>query len=201
MNVKERQSKEAYDKIAHNYEDTFDGKFTRSFKEELLARVALKPMYKVLDVACGTGELLAMLNQKCSIQGAGIDISDEMIKVAKARYGAFDFRISGCAPLPFEDGSFDVITVSAAFHHFPKPNWFAAEAFRVLKEGGRLYIAEVYYPEILRHIFNVIFIPLYNSGDVKIYNPDEIRRIIGRAGFSGISITRNRNIQLLEAEK
>lgn len=201
MNVKERQSREAYDKIAQDYENTFDGKFTRSFKEELLARVVLKPMYKVLDVACGTGELLAMLHKKCRIQGAGVDISDEMIKVAKARYDNFDFKTSGCVPLPFEDGSFDVITVSAAFHHFPEPSRFAAEAFRVLKEGGRLYIAEVYYPVILRQIFNLVFIPLYNAGDVKIYHPDELKRIIENAGFSGVSVTKKENIQLLEAGK
>lgn len=201
MNVFEKRSKEAYDKIAQDYENTFDGRYTRSFKQELLARVALKPMHKVLDVACGTGELLAMLNDKCRIQGTGVDISDEMIKVAKSRYDSFDLRTSGCAPLPFEDGSFDVITVSAAFHHFPEPGRFAAEAFRVLKEGGRLYIAEVYYPVILRQIFNLVFIPIYNAGDVKIYHRSELIRIIGNAGFSGISISRKGNIQLLEAGK
>jgi len=201
MNVKERQSREAYDKIARDYENTPDGRYTRSFKAELQARVELKPMYKVLDVACGTGELLTRLNDKCRIQGVGVDISGEMIKVAKERHGNFDFKVSGCAPLPFENSSFDVLTVSAAFHHFPEPDRFAAEAFRVLREGGRLYIAEVYYPTILRHIFNMVFIPLYNAGDVKIYHTDELIRIIGNAGFSGISTTRKENIQLLEAVK
>ncbi len=171
MNKKELQSKKAYDKIAENYENTPDGMFTRSFKDELVAAVNLRENAALLDVACGNGELLARLNRKARIQGTGIDISDEMVRVAKRKYPGFDFLTSTCAPLPFEDNTYDALTVSAAFHHFPNPDVFAAEAFRVLKNGGRIYIAEVYFPTPLRQLFNLLFIPLYNAGDVKIYTP------------------------------
>ena len=196
----EKQSIEVYNKLAGDYANTFDGRFTRSFKAELVSNVILRPNDAVLDVACGTGELLSRLNQKCPIRGVGIDIAPEMIKVAQAQTVGFEFIVSSCAPLPFDAASFDVITVSAAFHHFPEPRQFAREAFRVLKQGGRLYVAELYLPIVLRQIANLV-IPFYRAGDVKIYHPRELVTIFGAAGFSGISIQKTEKIQLLSAVK
>jgi ubiquinone/menaquinone biosynthesis C-methylase UbiE len=201
MNQKEEQSKKAYNKIAENYNNTFDGRFTRLFKDELISAVILNQNDAVLDVACGTGELLDRLYNKCPIQGVGVDISDEMIKVAKSQYNKFDFVVSSCVPLPFEDNTFDVLTVSASFHHFPEPEKFAMEANRVLKHGGKVYIAEVYFPIAIRQVVNAIFLPLYNSGDVKIYHPREVAEIFNRAGFSHISVVKKGKVQLMNATK
>jgi ubiquinone/menaquinone biosynthesis C-methylase UbiE len=201
MNQKEEQSKKAYNKIAENYNNTFDGRFTRLFKDELISMVILNQNDAVLDVACGTGELLDRLYNKCPIQGVGLDISDEMIKVAKSQYNKFDFLVSSCVPLPFEDNTFDVLTVSASFHHFPEPEKFAMEANRVLKHGGKVYIAEVYFPIPIRQIVNAIFLPLYNSGDVKIYHPREVVEMFNRAGFSHISVVKKGKVQLMNATK
>jgi ubiquinone/menaquinone biosynthesis C-methylase UbiE len=201
MNYKEEQSIRSYNKKAGNYENTYDGKFTSSFKEELINKVALKENYKVLDVACGTGTLLNGLMKKCPIDATGIDISDKMIAVAKSKYSNINFFVSSCVPLGFENDTFDVITVSAAFHHFPYPSEFAKEAYRVLKSKSRIYIAEVSMPNIIRQIFNVIALPLIKAGDVKIYSSKELRSIFEQAGFINISIEKRENIQFLQAEK
>lgn len=197
MNQKEEQSKKAYNKIAKNYDNTFDGRFTRLFKDELISNVILNQNDAVLDVACGTGELLDRLYDKCPIQGVGVDISDEMIKVARLKYNKFDFFVSSCVSLPFDNNIFDVLTVSASFHHFPEPEKFAIEANRVLKHGGKIYIAEVNFPIPIRQIVNAIFLPLYNSGDVKIYHPKELIKIFNNAGFSNISVLKKGKVQLM----
>ncbi len=201
MNKKEERSREAYNRMALNYSETAEGQYTAPFKQ-IIAREAVIPANgAVLDMGCGPGELLEMLNKKCPIQGTGVDISDEMIRVAKARYPQFSFSVSSCAPLPFETGTFDAVSVSAAFHHFPEPRQFAAEAYRVLKKGGRIYVTDPFYPPLLRLLANTIYLPLHNAGDVKIYTGKELQRIFASAGFSDISLAREGNVQLLKAVK
>lgn len=201
MHKKEAESRNAYNKIADTYDETFDGRFTRVFKDMLTARTVLKENDRVLDVACGNGELLARLNEKCPIRGTGLDISEEMVKVAMKRHPGFEYIVSSCAPMQFADGTFDAITVSASFHHFPDPGLFAREAYRVLKAGGSLYIAEPYYPAFIRILMNVFFLPIYNAGDVKVYSPKELSRIFTAANFAGKSIQREGIVQLLHAVK
>jgi ubiquinone/menaquinone biosynthesis C-methylase UbiE len=54
----------AYNRKADNYENTLDGKFTRKFKRLLVENIKLEENQSILDVACGNGFLLALLNQQ-----------------------------------------------------------------------------------------------------------------------------------------
>lgn len=83
MNKFERRSKESYNKKAINYDDTFDGKFTKKFKQIILDSLDVKDGDRLLDVACGNGRLLQMLSKKADIKGFGADISEKMIEEAK----------------------------------------------------------------------------------------------------------------------
>jgi ubiquinone/menaquinone biosynthesis C-methylase UbiE len=198
VNKFENRSAATYDKKADHYEETFDGKFTVRFKNLLAEAVTVPNGGAVLDVACGNGRLLKMLAEKFSFGGYGADISTQMVEQAKALNPSMTFVAAGCDSLPFESGAFDVITVCAAYHHFPNVAAFAKEARRLLKPSGKIYIAEVLYPAVIRAICNP-FVRLSKAGDMKFYAPAEIMRTLRSAGFRNADYKTDGAIQIVTA--
>lgn len=184
-----RNSISNYNMIAREYDETFDGRFTRELKHRIVERIELKPNYKVLDVACGNGSLLDLLNRKQAIDGHGIDVSDAMIDEAKKRYPHFSFSVGNSSSLPFEDMTFDVVTVCAAFHHFSEPWKFLQEARRVLQPAGLLVLMEPYFPPVIRQLSNLL-IPLMKMGDVKVYSGKELVYMMTAGGFGNVRYTK-----------
>lgn len=133
MKTFEEKSRENYNRKAKEYDNTLDGKFTEKFKKLLLEEIKIKHNDSILDVACGNGAFLQMVSNRCNIKGYGIDISEKMIEYAKAKCPDMLFEVNGCEYTPFKDQMFDVITVCAAYHHFPNIKAFAKEANRILK--------------------------------------------------------------------
>ncbi len=199
-NKYERRSVQSYQKKADHYDDTFDGRFTREFKEQLLRNVQISTGDRVLDVACGNGRLLEMLSKKHDFAGYGVDISGKMVENARRLNPSMVFAQAGCEALPFQGAFFDVMTVCAAYHHFPDVTGFAKEAFRVLKPNGMLYVAEVYYPSLLRALFNPL-IQFSPAGDVRFYGPDEIIRVLEGAGFQREASRKIGHIQIVSVRK
>lgn len=200
MNKFEERSLIAYNKKAIGYDTTFDGRFTSKFKMMLLETVKIKSGNNVLDIACGNGRLLNMFAERYSFNGYGADISDKMIEQAKLLNPSMHFSIGNCEQIPYADNTFDVITVCAAYHHFPYVDNFSREAHRLIKKGGTIYIAEVYYPPVIRVICNP-FIQLLNEGDVKFYSPDAIMSTLSRAGFINQTYITSSHIQIVSACK
>lgn len=186
MSRKSEQSKEIYDKMALEYDSSKEGNYTRTHKAELIKNVFVKDGDAILDVACGNGFLLAELSKKAKVNAYGIDISPNMIAVAKKRYPNCTFVSQPSYPLDFENKSQDVITVSCAFHHFDNPQGFADECMRVLKDDGWIYIAEPYFSPIIRWLANTIVFPFSHSGDVRVYNSKELNSFFEKAGFINI---------------
>lgn len=199
IDIKEKSIK-SYNKKADNYDKSFDGRFTVKFKELLLGELDIKDEDKILDVACGNGTLLKMISEKANVLGCGIDISDKMIENAKVKCKGMIFEVSGCDETSFQEEHFDIVTVCAAYHHFPEVKAFAKEMYRIIKPKGKLYIAEVNYPAIIRAIVN-LFIQLSPAGDVKIYSAEEIIANFKEQGFKEIGVKINGNIQIIKFEK
>lgn len=172
--------------MAAAYDTSPEGTYTRPHKEELVQQVALRDGDCVLDVACGNGALLGALSKKATIQAFGVDLSANMIAAAKACHPDCAFAVGACVPLSFEKESMDVITVSCAFHHFEDPGAFARECMRVLKPGGRLYLAEPYFTPVIRFLANLLWVPFAKSGDVKVYHEKELHTMFEAVGFCEI---------------
>ncbi len=112
--------------------------------EEFIARLDLKPGIRVLDVACGTGNL-AIPAAKTGADVTGIDIAPNLIEQAKERAEAEGlnavFEVGDAEALPYEDASFDVVMTMFGAMFAPRPNITAAELKRVCKPGGLILMA------------------------------------------------------------
>ncbi len=131
MNKKTEESRIAYNKIASEYDTSREGQYTRFHIKELSNTIDLSEGDIVLDVACGNGTLLKELSKKAKIQANGLDVSENMIHVAKMRYPNMNFKVQPCYPLEWNDESIDIITICCAFHHFENPQGFVNECKRV----------------------------------------------------------------------
>ncbi len=107
---------------------------------------------KTEESRCGNGTLLQELSKKAKIQVHGLDVSENMIHIAKMRYPNMHFKVRPCYPLEWSDESIDIITVCCAFHHFDNPQGFVNECKRVLKKNGTVYIADPNFGALLRFL-------------------------------------------------
>ncbi len=188
MGKRTERSKKTYDQMAAGYDTSPEGYYTKPHKAELIKQVILRDGDRIPDVACGNGTLLGALSKKASIHAFGVDLSENMIAAARARHPDCTFMVSSCVPLPFENESMDVITVSCAFHHFEGPRAFVGECMRVLKKNGMVYMAEPFFAPVIRWIANTVVFPFSKSGDVKVYSERELRGMFEAEGFRGVEI-------------
>ena len=201
MGKKSEQSQQIYNDMARGYDSAPEGRYTRPHKAEIIEKVILRDGDNVLDVACGNGYLLGELIKKAKVNAFGVDISENMIAVARERHPDCTFAVSPCVPLLFENESMDVITVSCAFHHFEEPQAFADECIRVLKKNGRIYIAEPFFSPVVRWVANRVVFPLTKTGDVKVYHQKELRLFFDKAGFAGVETYAKGTVLFLSARK
>lgn len=140
---------------------------------------------KVLDVACGTGDMaVELLRQGCSV--TGVDLSKEMLAIAKRKAPQAEYSLADVERLPFGDASFDAVTCAFGVRNFVHLEQGLSEMLRVLKPGGRMVILELATPDssLIRPFYNLYtrrIIPwlgqrLAGSREAYTYLPRSIER-------------------------
>jgi ubiquinone/menaquinone biosynthesis C-methylase UbiE len=135
-----------YERRAREYDDWWLGTGCFAARErpgweeevaELIELISSLPSQRTLDVACGTG----FLTQHLAGEVTGVDQSQTMVDLAAERCPDGKFSRAEAAPLPFEQGSFDLVFASHFYGHLlpGERSPFLAEARRV---GNRLVIVD-----------------------------------------------------------
>ena len=114
----------------------------------------IEPSHDVLDIAGGTGDVtFTMAREKRPAHIQCTDLVPEMLEVARAHYdeGAsagvpVDFQVVDAQDIPYDDASYDVITMAYGIRNMPDRPRALAEMLRVLKPGGALVCLEFSTP-------------------------------------------------------
>lgn len=187
-------SKSAFNVQANTYDVDKNGKHARGQYKYVLNELQQLDFQKILDVGCGTGEILKSITERYSFaQLYGLDISEEMLKQANDKLKGTATLILGDAEnITLETNSFDLLLCTDSFHHYPNPQQAISEFYRVLKHGKFLLIADYWKPFPIRQIMN-LFISYSNEGDVKIYSKKEIIEFLKQGGFQEITYKKIQN--------
>jgi demethylmenaquinone methyltransferase/2-methoxy-6-polyprenyl-1,4-benzoquinol methylase len=150
---------------------------------KLAAAAAVRPGDRVLDAACGTGDLAIADLRAGASKVTGLDFSEEMLARAR-RKAPLDWVQGDMLALPFADGTFDAATVGFGVRNVADLELSLRELRRVLRPGGRLAILEITQPRgVLRHFFHLWFdkiVPLLGKvlpgGSAYTYLPESVKR-------------------------
>lgn len=112
--------------------------------EAFVSRLSIPPGARVLDVACGTGNLAIPLARWGAVV-TGVDIAPNLLAQARERASAENLSVQfdegDAEQLPYPDASFDAVVSMFGAMFAPRPDLVASELARVLKPGGRLAMA------------------------------------------------------------
>ena len=145
----------------------------------------------MLDVGCGTGELLVRLAAhypEASL--AGLDAAPAMLDVARAKLSAkVDLREGWANELPWEDGSFDVVVSCNMFHFITHPVEAIGEMERVLRPGGRMVITD-WCDDYLACRVCSWYLRLASRAHYKTYTETECVALLEKAGHAQAKVER-----------
>ena len=183
-----RTSAEQFDQQASHYNAQWN-KWSEASLNWLLDHSASTKSDRVLDVATGTGfTALAFASRVKEV--VGLDVSEGMLAQARANaqkegLANVTFEKGAAESLPFPDAIFDKVTCRVAPHHFLSVERFCSEAYRVLKPGGKLLIADTGVPDGLPEVdaWQNRVEALRDTSHVRNYSLSEWRNLVSTAGF------------------
>jgi arsenite methyltransferase len=155
--------------------------------ETIWERMELSAADRILDLGCGQGWACRVLAQRAP-QGClilGVDISDEMIRLAREKSRTFSnvsYHCGQAEQIPTLSDYFTKIVSIEAFYYFPRQDEVLRELFRVMQPGGQLYLLLCLFEDDPKHRnwFADVGLPVSNRA------VDEYKNMLQRYGWTGV---------------
>jgi len=170
----------------------------RRWKRRLVSMAPVSAGVRVLDLACGTGDITYALAD-AGARSVGLDITARMVEIARGKRAPAPkpgFLVGDMMALPFADGAFDVVTTGYGIRNVPVIAEAVAEMARVLRPGGVLLsldfdrpsnpLIRAAYLGYLTVVGSTLGLVLHGDPDTYRYIPESIRRYPGADGVCGI---------------
>ncbi|MFD2630689.1 demethylmenaquinone methyltransferase [Oceanobacillus kapialis] len=220
--MKPEQSKE--ERVHHVFEKIY-GKYDKmnsiisfqrhkSWRKDVMRRMHIEKGAHVLDVCCGTGDWAISSSSAVGPNGkvVGLDFSENMLSIAKKKQSELQLQqlelIHGNAmELPYEDNSFDYVTIGFGLRNVPDYQTVLKEMYRVVKPGGKVVCLETSQPTLIgfRQLYYLYFrfiMPLLGRMMAKSYkeyawlhesakdfpNKQKLKSMFLQAGFSRVDV-------------
>ncbi|WP_343487699.1 bifunctional demethylmenaquinone methyltransferase/2-methoxy-6-polyprenyl-1,4-benzoquinol methylase UbiE [Allomuricauda sp. d1] len=152
---KKAQVTQMFDTISENYDSlnrVISFGIDKKWRKKVVNIVAMKKPQTVLDIATGTGDLAIAMTQTNAEKIVGLDLSPGMLEIGKEKVAKKNLQqqvemvIGDSENLPFEDNSFDAITVAFGVRNFENLEKGLEEIHRVLKPNGTFVVLETSVP-------------------------------------------------------
>jgi demethylmenaquinone methyltransferase/2-methoxy-6-polyprenyl-1,4-benzoquinol methylase len=211
--AKKARVRGVFDSVAPRYDlmnDVMSGGLHRLWKRFTLAKTALRPGQRALDVAAGSGDLALGLARQVGASGRVVvtDINAAMLAEGRNRLlnagvvGNVDYVLADAENLPFGAGTFHCVTIGFGLRNVTDKDAALASLYRVLQPGGRLLVLEFSRAHLgalapLYDLYSFQVLPRLGqwlAGDSASYrylaesirrHPDQetLKGMMGRAGF------------------
>ena len=180
-----------WEKASAEYDRCF-GELTSQSIPPLLDAAGAAPGARLLDIACGPGHVAAAAARR-GASVIGIDFSASMIDLATKLHPDLEFQEGDAEELGFTNQSFDAVVMNFGMLHLARPEAAIAEAFRVLRSGGR-YAFTVWDAPSRAVAFGIILDSVQLHGNMNVplpegppffrfSDPEESRKAMASAGF------------------
>ncbi|MET3728003.1 demethylmenaquinone methyltransferase/2-methoxy-6-polyprenyl-1,4-benzoquinol methylase [Fictibacillus halophilus] len=217
MLSKEERVHSVFEKISDQYDymnDLISFKQHSKWRKDTMKRMKVQPGNHCLDVCCGTGEWTFALAEEVGTEGrvVGLDFSQNMLnvgieKLKKRQSHGVSFIHGNAMELPFEDNSFDFVTIGFGLRNVPDYLQTLKEMARVVKPGGRVVCLETSHPTVpvFKQLFKFYFtyiMPVFGKLFAKSYQEyawlqesteafltkEELKELFKQAGLSNVEV-------------
>lgn len=176
--------RQEYDRLAASYDRRWRA-YVDSTLRAVVESLSIHGNERILDVACGTGELESRLFARWpNLQIVGTDISTEMLRRAAGKDENKNavFVQAEAADLPFPDQSFDYAICANSFHYFPSPIKALQEVHRILRPHGTLVLVD-WCDDYLSCKLCGIWLRLTDPAFCRTQTVQTCRSLLEQAGF------------------